>query len=76
MKLSVKQLAVYLSLVAMGSSLGILGSRFFPSNGSFQELKNVTAALPSESVITYPSQGLPNSAGGDNVNFIATAVQR
>ncbi|BAZ80373.1 trypsin-like peptidase domain-containing protein [Sphaerospermopsis kisseleviana CS-549] len=76
MKLSVKQLAVYLSLVAMGSSLGILGSRFFPSNGSFQELKNVTAALPSESVITYPSQGLPNSAGGDNVNFIAAAVQR
>ena len=76
MKLSVKQLAVYLSLVAMGSSLGILGSRFFPSNGSFQELKNVTAALPSEPVITYPSQGLPNSAGGDNVNFIAAAVQR
>ncbi|QYX32992.1 HhoA/HhoB/HtrA family serine endopeptidase [Sphaerospermopsis torques-reginae] len=76
MKLSIKQLAVYLFLVAMGGSLGVLGSRFLPSNGSFQELKNVTAALPSESVITYPSKGLPNSSGGDNVNFIAAAVQK
>jgi S1-C subfamily serine protease len=72
----VKELAVYLFLVAIGGSLGVFGSRFLPSNGSFQELKNVTASVPSESVIAYPSQGLSNSAGGNNVNFIATAVQR
>ncbi|MBD2295850.1 trypsin-like peptidase domain-containing protein [Anabaena sphaerica FACHB-251] len=76
MKLSVKELAVYLFLVAIGSSLGVFGSRYLPSNGSFQELKNVTVAVPSESVIAYPSQGMTNSVGGDNVNFIATAVQK
>ncbi|MEA5551466.1 HhoA/HhoB/HtrA family serine endopeptidase [Anabaena cylindrica UHCC 0172] len=77
MKLSVKQLAVYLSLVLIGCGAGVFGSRYFLRyNHSFQELRNVTVALPPESVTPYPIQGRDNSAGGDNVNFIATAVQK
>jgi S1-C subfamily serine protease len=77
MKLSVKQLAVYLSLVVIGGGAGVFGSRYFlPSNRSFQELKNVTVALPPESVTPYSPEGAGNSVGGDNVNFIATAVQK
>lgn len=77
MKLSVKQLAVYLSLVVIGGGAGVFGSRYFlPSNRSFRELKNVTVALPPESVTPYSPQGVGNSVGGDNVNFIATAVQK
>ncbi|MGM3306098.1 HhoA/HhoB/HtrA family serine endopeptidase [Anabaena sp. WFMT] len=77
MKLSVKQLAVYLSLVVVGGGAGVFGSRYFvPYNRSFQELKNVTAALPPESLTAYPAQGVGNAVGGDNVNFIAAAVQK
>lgn len=76
MKLSLKQLTVYLSLVAIGGGAGLLGSRYLPpQNRLFQELRNVTV-VPPEIVV-------PNSVGGtigansdDNVNFIATAVQK
>ncbi|BAY33171.1 serine protease [Nostoc carneum NIES-2107] len=77
MKLSLKQLAVYISLLVIGGSAGLLGSRYLlPKRYSFQELKNVTAALPSESVNPPAYSGPIGNTGGDNVNFIATAVQK
>lgn len=77
MNLSLKQLAIYLSLLVVGGSAGILGSRYLlPPNRSFQQLRNVTAALPSESVAPNPVTGSVANAGGDNVNFIASAVQK
>ncbi|WP_071189615.1 HhoA/HhoB/HtrA family serine endopeptidase [Trichormus sp. NMC-1] len=77
MNLSVKQLAVYLFLVVMGSGFGVFGSRYLlPHNASFQEFKNVTATLPPEAVMPDSAQGVGNSIGGDNVNFIATAVKK
>jgi S1-C subfamily serine protease len=77
MNLSVKQLAVYLFLVVMGSGFGVFGSRYLlPHNPSFQEFKNVTATLPPETVMPDSAQGAGNSVGGNNVNFIATAVQK
>jgi S1-C subfamily serine protease len=77
MKLSLKQLAVYLFLVTFGGGAGLLGSRYLtPQNRSFQELKNVTAALPPESVFPNAVNGSIGASGGDNVNFIATAVQK
>ncbi|MBK1988936.1 trypsin-like peptidase domain-containing protein [Sphaerospermopsis aphanizomenoides BCCUSP55] len=76
MKLSVKQLAVYLFLVAIGGGAGVFGSRYFShQHHSFQELKNVAVALPPEVVVPDPVQGI-YSAGSNNVNFIATAVQK
>ncbi|OUL24110.1 serine protease [Nostoc sp. T09] len=77
MKLSLKQLAVYISLLIIGGGAGWLGSRYLlPKRYSFQELKNVTVALPPESVAPNPGSGPVGATGGDNVNFIATAVQK
>ncbi|BAY25492.1 peptidase S1 and S6 chymotrypsin/Hap [Calothrix sp. NIES-2100] len=77
MKLSLKQLAVYISLLLIGGGAGLLGSRYFlPKRYSFQELKNVTVALPPESVAPNPVSSPIGATGGDNVNFIATAVQQ
>ncbi|HIK04301.1 MAG TPA: trypsin-like peptidase domain-containing protein [Trichormus sp. M33_DOE_039] len=77
MNLSLKQLAVYLSLLAIGGGAGLLGNRYFlPHNRSFQQLKNVTVALPSETVTPNPVSGSPGAISGDNVNFIAHAVQK
>ncbi|QSJ16050.1 trypsin-like peptidase domain-containing protein [Nostoc sp. UHCC 0702] len=77
MKLSLKQLAIYLSILAIGGGAGLLSSRYLlPQNRSFQQLKNVTVALPPESVVPNSVSGINGSTGGDNVNFIATAVQK
>ncbi|MGH1396059.1 MAG: HhoA/HhoB/HtrA family serine endopeptidase [Trichormus sp.] len=77
MNLSLKQLAAYLSLLVIGSGAGLLGSRYFlPPNRSFQQLKNVTVALPSETVSPNSVNVAPGTIGGDNVNFIANAVQK
>ncbi|MBD2194579.1 MULTISPECIES: HhoA/HhoB/HtrA family serine endopeptidase [Calothrix] len=77
MKLSLKQLAVYISLLLIGGGAGLLGSRYFlPKRYSFQELRNVTAALPPETAAPSPVAGPIGTTGGDNVNFIATAVQK
>ncbi|MBD2613055.1 MAG: HhoA/HhoB/HtrA family serine endopeptidase [Nostoc sp. ZfuVER08] len=77
MKLSLKQLAVYLFLLVIGGGAGLFGSRFLlPQNSSFQQLKNVTIALPPEPVVPNSPNGTIGGSGGDNVNFIATAVQK
>jgi S1-C subfamily serine protease len=77
MKLSLKQLAVYIGLVVIGSGGGVFASRYFwTHNLSFQQLKNVAVTLPAESVVPQPVNGILNSSGGDNVNFIATAVSK
>ena len=77
MKLSLKQLAVYVFLLVFGCSAGLFGSSYLRlKNPSFQQLKNVTMALPPESVVPNSSNGAIGATGGDNVNFIATAVQK
>ena len=76
MKLSVKQLAVSLSLVAIGGGAGLLGSRFLPQSRSYNQFKNVTVALPPETVINRPLGTSTAGNGGGEMNFIATAVQK
>jgi S1-C subfamily serine protease len=77
MKLSLKQLAVYVFLLLIGGGAGLFGSRYLlPQNRSFQQLKNVTMALPPESVVPNSPNGTIGSSRGDNVNFIAIAVQK
>lgn len=76
MKLSLKQLAVYIFLLIIGCSVGLLSSRYLlPQNRSFQELRNVTIT-PPESTIPNSSVEASGYVGGNNVNFIATAVQK
>ncbi|AFY54472.1 trypsin-like serine protease with C-terminal PDZ domain [Rivularia sp. PCC 7116] len=76
MKLSVKQLAVSLSLVAIGGGAGLLGSRFLPQSRSYNQFKNVTAALPPETVINRPVGVSVGASRGGEMNFIASAVQK
>ena len=77
MKLSWKQLAVYVFLVTISSGAGLFGSRYLlPQNRSFQQLKNVTTTLPSDSVVPNSVNGSLGNPGGGNVNFIATAAQK
>jgi S1-C subfamily serine protease len=82
MKLSLKQLTVYLSLVIFGGIFGgstvLFASSFLlPQKRSFQELRNVTVASPSDTVVT-PRIGGVISAVGENsdANFVTTAVQK
>ncbi|MEA5601366.1 HhoA/HhoB/HtrA family serine endopeptidase [Nostoc sp. UHCC 0252] len=77
MKLSLKQLGVYVFLLVFGCGAGLFGSRYLLlRNPSFQQLRNVTMALPPESVVPNSPSGGTGATGGDNVNFIATAVQK
>ncbi|MEH1768797.1 MAG: HhoA/HhoB/HtrA family serine endopeptidase [Nostoc sp.] len=77
MKLSLKQLAVYVFLLVIGGGAGLFGSHYLlPQNQSFQQLKNVTMSSPPESVIPNSPNGATGATGGDNVNFIAMAVQK
>lgn len=77
MKLSLKQLAVYICLLVIGGGAGLLGSRYLVSqNRPFQQLRNVTVASPQETIAPNPVPGTIGITGGDSVNFIATAVQR
>ncbi len=77
MNLPLKQLAIYLSLLAIGSGAGVLGSRYLlPHNRSFKELRNITVASSPESVVPHAVGGASGATGGDNLNFIASAVQK
>ncbi|NJM70570.1 MAG: PDZ domain-containing protein [Scytonema sp. RU_4_4] len=75
--LSLKQLVIYLSLLTIGGGAGLFGSRYlFPQNPWFRELRNVTMSSPSETAVSNPVGGQVGATVGDNMNFIATAVQR
>jgi S1-C subfamily serine protease len=77
MELSVKQLAVYLCFVSMGGGVGLFGGQYLPRRySSLSELKNVTASVSSDTFIASPTQSVQSLPQGDNVNFIANAVQK
>lgn len=77
MNLPLKQLSIYLSLLAIGGGAGLLGSRYLlPYNPSFQELRNVTVALPPVSLVPNSVSGSVGATGADQLNFIASAVQK
>lgn len=78
MKLSWKQLAFSLSLLAIGGGAGFICSRYFstPQTPPFQQLRNVPVDIPAPTVLpnTIRSNGVPTDS--DNINFIAAAVQK
>ncbi|NRB09926.1 MAG: trypsin-like peptidase domain-containing protein [Richelia sp.] len=77
MKLSYKQLAVYLSLIMIGGGLGVFGSCYFSSrNNNYRQLTDVTTNLPSnQNTPTYLSNG-SEVADLVNVNFVTSAVKQ
>jgi len=77
MKLSWKQIAVYLSLLGVGGGAGLFSSGYIlPRYQPFQQLRNITNIIPADGVVSNPSSGGMTAIGGNNVNFIATAVQK
>jgi len=77
MEISLKQLAISLTLLALGGGAGLIGSRFLPEqNRPYVELKTVPVALSPGTIVPNQSLGISNATGGENINFIATAAQK
>ncbi|BAZ45548.1 2-alkenal reductase [Chondrocystis sp. NIES-4102] len=67
MKFLSKKLRVYLGILALGGGLGLLVSRYFQQPIQSQVYSPV---------VSTPNQAFGNSSNNQNINFIATAVQK
>ncbi|PAX60627.1 HhoA/HhoB/HtrA family serine endopeptidase [Brunnivagina elsteri] len=82
MKFSLKQLGLYFSLVTIGGMFGgsavLFASSFLiPQKRVFQELKSITLGSVPETNVTPKVGGVIGAVGSnENVNFVASAVQR
>lgn len=77
MSLSLKQLALSLTLLAIGGGAGLLGSRYLPiENRSFKQLTTVPVAVPPVSGRTFPYGGTGGTTGSNDRNFIAAAAEQ
>jgi len=78
MSLSFKQLALYLTLLAIGGGAGWLGGRYFPAeNDSAERLTAVPVALPPATGRSFSSSGATEgTTERKNLNFIALAVEK
>lgn len=82
MKLPLKQLIVYFSLVTVGGMFG--GSTVMFANSflaprarrQFQELRNVTVTSAPDTIVAPKVGGVIGAVGEQDVNFISAAVQR
>lgn len=73
MGLSSKQLAIYLSLLALGGGAGLVGSRYINEQASTKQTDETPEIVPA----TIKPFVLPSySSSQDNLNFIAKAVQK
>ncbi len=71
MSLSLKQLTVYLTLLCLGGSAGVLGSRYLMAE---QQVSNSLEAVPA---VLRPLDPQPSSnSTKENLNFIAEAVEQ
>jgi S1-C subfamily serine protease len=74
MKLSFKQLATYISLLAVGSGAGLLGSQYLVNQSREKPNASAPAVLVKPMIST--NKPLANPAESANSNFIAVAVER
>ncbi|KST67332.1 HhoA/HhoB/HtrA family serine endopeptidase [Mastigocoleus testarum] len=75
MNISLKQLTVYFSLVALGSGAGLLGGYYLlPTHRPRPELRNVTVSLPPQTTPLNPVKIPVKTRRGEQQNFIASAV--
>lgn len=78
MSLSLKQLVLSLTLLAIGGGAGLLGSRYLPAEKRpFQQVRTVPLLVPPASAPRLPTEVSPGAAGrSSDRNFIAAAVQQ
>ncbi len=77
MKLSGKQLAIYLFLLLVGAGAGVFSSSYLTHpKYPFLQLKNVTSAPSPDLTVSNPIDRTVAANQGNNVNFIALAVQK
>ena len=77
MSLSLKHLVFSLTLLAIGGGAGLLGSRYFPvENRPEDQITTVPVAVPPVSGRPFPTGATGGTIGGDERNFIATAVEK
>ncbi|MDP8964534.1 MAG: trypsin-like peptidase domain-containing protein [Cyanobacteriota bacterium] len=72
MSLSLKQLTVYLTLLGLGSGVGVLGSRYLMAEQQVVQPPEASAAAVLQPLSSQPLGRSPES----NLNFIAQAVER
>ena len=86
MKLPLKQLFVYFSLVTVGGMFGgstvLFANSFVYPQGRRQflelrqELRNVTVSSTPDTIVTPRVGGVIGAVGEEDVNFVAAAAQR
>ena len=78
MSLSLKQLVLSLTLLAIGGGAGLLGSRYLPvEKRPFQQVRTVPLVVPPTSAPRLPTEVSRGAAGrSSDRNFIAAAVQQ
>lgn len=72
MGLSLKQFAIYLGLVTLGSGAGMIGSRYLYESASTTQSNEKPQIVPA----TIKPFALPSYSSQDDLNFIAKAVQK
>ncbi|MGL5940473.1 MAG: HhoA/HhoB/HtrA family serine endopeptidase [Waterburya sp.] len=70
MKFLSNKLSVYLGILSLGGGLGFLGSRYF------KQPTVITQSQVYPTTIPTPSNPVNSSNNNQNINFIATAVQK
>ena len=77
MNISLKQLTVYSSLVAIGSAVGLLAGHYLlPAHRSLPELRNVKVSLAPQTEPPIPVRVPVKTSRGGRQNFIASAVMQ
>lgn len=76
MSLSLKQLALSLTLLAIGGGVGLLSSRYLlVKNHPFQQLRTVPLGVPPVPPVRIPPTVSGGTLAGNERNFIAAAVE-
>ncbi len=70
MKFLSKKLSVYLGILSLGGGLGFLGSRYFKQPTVIKQSQVYPTTIPTQPNVVN------NSSNNQNINFIATAVQK
>ncbi len=77
MKLSYKQIALYVSFLITGGGLGLFGSRYLmPQSSPFRQLQNITTDASQENQVPFRLGRSVEKTDRSRVNFIANAVQK